>query len=317
MKLLLNFILSICLFIYGMQLFSNSLGNIQVRIKNILENYTSSPKRGIILGTIITAIIQSSSIITSITVGLVNNDIINFHSSLGIIMGANLGTCITSWITSFFSNTSTSSSYFNFNNYIPIIFLIGLILFFKNQKKISNFFIGYSLFLFGLIMMQNTMEPIMEYKLFKDIIYSLNSPIIGLLIGIIMTCLVQSSSATIAILQTISNKKKLTYYMSIPIILGENIGSCITTLISSIGTNYNAKKVALSHLFYNIIGTIIFIVIFYISKLFNLKYLNIETNSNSIAFIHTLFNFLSIIIFYPFLNLFENFINLLIKKKDR
>ena len=112
MKLLLNFILSICMFIYGMQLFSNSLGNIQERIKKILEHYTSSPKRGIILGTIVTALIQSSSIITVITVGLVNSNVITFHSSIGIIMGANLGTCITSWITSFLSLDVTSSSPF-------------------------------------------------------------------------------------------------------------------------------------------------------------------------------------------------------------
>lgn len=315
MRLLFNFILSICMFIYGLQLFSNSLGNIQDQIKYILEKYTNSPKKGIILGTIVTAIIQSSSIVTSITVGLVHSNIISFHSSIGIIMGSNLGTCITSWITSFLTKNTTSSFFLNFSNYSPILFLIGLIFYFKNRKRFSNFFIGYSLFLLGLSMMQKTMEPVMEYKLFKDIIYSLNNPIIGLLIGIIATCMVQSSSATIAILQTISTKKKLTYYMSIPIILGENIGSCVTTLISSIGTNKDAKKVAFAHLFYNIIGTIIFIIIFYICNYLKLKFITYQVNSNSIALIHTIFNFLSIIIFYPFLNIFERFINKIVKKK--
>ena len=315
MKLLLNFILSICMFIYGMQLFSNSLGNIQERIKKILEHYTSSPKRGIILGTIVTALIQSSSIITVITVGLVNSNVITFHSSIGIIMGANLGTCITSWITSFLSLDVTSSSpFFNLNTYTPILLLIGLIFYFKNKKRLSNCFIGYSLFMLGLSMMQTTLNPIMEYKIFNDIINSFNSPIIGLLVGIITTCLIQSSSATVALLQTISNKGKLTYYMATPIILGENIGSCITTLISSIGTSKNAKKVAYSHLFYNIIGTFIFLSLFYLSSFLNLSYLNTIVNSNKIALIHTLFNFVSIIIFYPFLNTFENFINKIVKK---
>ena len=310
MKLLLNFILSICIFIYGINLFSNSLGNIHIRIKNILKNYTKNAKRGIILGTIVTAIIQSSSIVTSITVSLVNSNIISFHNSIGIMMGANFGTCITSWITSILTIDINN----NLNNYIPIILLIGIILYFKNKKRTSNIIIGYSFFILGLSMMQRYLNPIMEYKLFKDIIYSFNNPIIGLLIGIILTCIVESSSATIAILQTISNKQRLNYYMTIPIILGENIGSCITTLIASIGTNKNAKKVAYSHLFYNVIGSIIFIILFYLSKWLKLKYLFLPVNSNSIALIHTIFNFLSIIIFYPFINNFETLINKIIKK---
>lgn len=309
MKLLLNFILSISLFIYGLQLFSNSLGNIHEKIKFILEKYTSTPKKGIILGTIITSIIQSSSIITSITVGLVNSNIISFHSSIGIMMGANLGTCITSWLTSFLCLNTNTNIIFNINTYIPILLLIGLILYLHNKKRLSNFFVGYSLFLFGLNLMQNTLSPLIELKIFKDIIDSFNNPLIGLLIGIIATCLVQSSSATIAILQTISINKKLTYYMTIPIILGENIGSCITTLIASIGTNKNAKKVAYSHLLYNILGSIIFIILFYILSYLKVKLLNYQVNTYSIALIHTLFNFLSIIIFYPFINKFEELIN--------
>ena len=309
MKLLLNFILSICLFIYGLQLFSNSLGNIHEKIKIILENYTSSPKKGIFLGTIITSIIQSSSIITAITVSLVNSNIITFHSSIGIMMGANLGTCITSWLTSFLCLNTSSNMILNINTYTPILLLIGLILYLKNKKRLSNFFVGYSLFLFGLNLMQTTLSPIMDLKIFKDLINSFNNPLIGLLIGFLATCLVQSSSATIAILQTISINKKLTYYMTIPIILGENIGTCITTLIASIGTNKNARKVAYSHLLYNIIGSIIFIIIFYILYYLKIKILNYQVNSYSIALIHTLFNLLSIIIFYPFINQFERFIN--------
>ena len=126
--ILLNFIFSVCLFIYGLQLFSNSLGNIEEKIKNILENYTSSPKRGIVLGIIVTSIVQSSSIITAITVGLVNSNVISFHSSIGIMMGENLGTCITSWITSILSLNNNPSILFNINTYTPILLLIGLIL---------------------------------------------------------------------------------------------------------------------------------------------------------------------------------------------
>jgi len=311
MKLLLNLILSISMFLYGIQLFSSSFGNIQDRIKDIFKNYTNSPKKGIILGTIITCLIQSSSIITVITVSLVNSNVISFYSSIGIIMGANLGTCITSWITSFFSFETTS--FINPSTYTPLFLLIGTILYFKKKNRLSNFFIGFAFFMLGINMIQKSLNPIMEYKLFKDIILSLNNPLLGLIIGIILTFIVQSSSATIAILQTISNKSRLTYYMSIPIILGENIGSCITTLIASINTNKNAKRVAYAHLFYNIIGTIIFLVLFYLSKFLKLTYLNSSVNSNSIALIHTIFNFVSIIIFYPFLNLFYRFINKIVK----
>ncbi len=315
MKLLLNFILSISMFLYGIELFSNSLGNIETRIKTILENYTNSPKRGIFLGTILTSIVQSSSIVMIITIGLVNSNVISFHSSLGIMMGSNLGTCITSWITSFMSKETISNSLLNMNTYIPILFFLGLLLYFKERKRLSSLFIGYALFLFGLYQMQTTLHPIMEYSWFKELMNCLKNPILGILIGVVTTCLVQSSSATIAILQTISNKKKLTYYMATPIILGENIGSCITTLISCIHTNKNAKKVALSHLFYNIIGTFIFILLFYIFDFFKLNFLNYQVNSNSIALIHTLFNFLSILIFFPFLNSFESFINKIVKDK--
>ncbi|MBR3661402.1 MAG: Na/Pi cotransporter family protein [Bacilli bacterium] len=314
MKILLNFILSTCLFIYGLQLFSTSFGNIQSKIKLVLEHYTKSAKRGIILGTIVTALIQSSSIITSITVGLVNQNVLSFHNSIGIMMGANLGTCITSWITSLLSfDTTNISPYLNINTYSPFLLLIGLIFYFKKKKRLSNLLIGYSLFIFGLSMIGTNLNLLKDYKIFKDIIESLNSPLLGLLIGLVTTCLVQSSSATVAILQAISIKSTINYYMAIPIILGENIGSCITTIIASIGTCKNARKVAYSHLFYNIIGTIIFIIIFYISKYLNFKFLYYKVNSLSIALIHTLFNFLSIIIFYPFINIFEKFINKITK----
>jgi len=297
MKTLFNFILGISIFIYGIELFSNSFFNINDKLQIILKKYTKSILSGIILGTISTSIIQSSSIIMIITINLINNNTISFYESLGIMMGANLGTCITSWITSLLCIDSLNISF-----YLPIIFLIGLILFLKHKKRTSNLIIGYSFFLLGLEMIQNNLNSLIEYRLFKDIIYSLNNPILGLLIGFITTSIVQSSSATIAILQIISTKKKLTYYMTIPIILGENIGSCIVTLFSSINCKKNAKKLAFSHLLYNIIGSLIFIIIFYIVKYLNINYLYYEVNSYSIALIHTLFNLLSIFIFYPFIN---------------
>ena len=161
--------------------------------------------------------------------------------------------------------------------------------------------------------MQNSLEPIKAFFWFKNLLLSFDNPLFGVFIGIILTTIMQSSSATIAILQTVSDTNHLTYFMATPIIMGENIGSCLTTIVASLNTSKNAKKVAISHLLYNIIGTIIFLIIFYFLNLFKLNFLNYEVNSFKIAIIHTLFNFFSILIFYPFLNKLEKFINFLVK----
>ena len=316
MKIFISFIISIIIFIYGIGLFSNALSKMyQKNIKNILEKYTKTPIKGIIFGTIITAIIQSSTIVTITTVGLVNSSIITFHNSLGIMMGANLGTCITSWFISILnvSNNSKVLLFLNPNTYIPILLLFGLFFYFKKRRVKSNILLGFSLFMLGLKMMQLSLDPIQEYTWFKNLLNSFNNPLIGVLSGILVTTLIQSSSATVAILQTLSSTNSLTYLIATPIIMGENIGTCITTLFASIKTSKNAKKVAVSHLLYNLIGTIIFLITFYLAYLLKLNFIYQEVNSFKIALIHTTFNFLSIIIFYPFLNYLEKLINKIVK----
>jgi len=315
MNILFNFIISIVVFIYGIQLFSSSLESLyQKNIKNILEKYTKTPFKGIIFGTIFTAIIQSSSLTTITTVSLVNSNLITFHSSLGIMMGANLGTCVTSWVISFLNLGSSNILFFlNPNNYIPLLLIIGLIFYFKKRIVKGKILIGFAMFMLGLKMMQLSLLPVQEYAWFKDLLISFNNPLIGVLTGIVLTCIIQSSSATVAILQTISEGSKLNYLITIPIIMGENIGTCLTTLIASIKTSKNAKRVAVSHLLYNVIGTIIFLIIFYIIYIFKLDIIYEEVNSLKIALIHTIFNFLSIIIFYPFLNFFEKLIKRIVK----
>ncbi len=316
MTILFNFLISILLFIYGINLFSSSLENIyQDKIKDILQKYTKTPLKGIIFGTIITSLIGSSTIVTIGSVSLVNSNLISFHNSLGIMMGANLGTCITSWLVGFFniSNSSNILKLFNLNTYIPLLLLIGLIYSFKKRPVKSNILIGFAIFMLGLMMLSKSLNPISKYAWFKKMLLLFDNPILGILVGIITTSILQSSSATIAILQTISESNYLTYQNAIPIIMGENIGTCLTTLVASITTSKNAKKVAVSHLLYNIIGTIIFMILFYLAKFFSLKLLNIRVNSFHIALIHTMFNFLSIFIFYPFLKKLENLINHLVK----
>ena len=316
MKIFFSFSISIIIFIYGIKLFSDALSKMyQKNIKSILEKYTKTPIKGIIFGTIITAIIQSSTITTITTVSLVNSGIIAFHDSLGVMMGANLGTCITSWIISLLNlgNNKSFLLLINPNTYIPVLLIIGIIYFFKKRKVKSNILIGFAFFMLGLKMMQISLLPIKDFFWFKNLLTSFNNPIIGVLAGIIITCIIQSSSATIAILQTISENNPINYLMATPIIMGENIGTCLTTIIASIKTNKNAKKVAISHLLYNIIGTVIFLILFYIIYLLKLIFIYEEVDSFKIALIHTIFNFLSILIFYPFLNYLEKLINKLIK----
>ncbi len=316
MNIVIKFLISLILFIFGINLFSKALGNLyQKKIKLILEKYTKTPLKGIIFGTILTAIIQSSTITTISTVSLVNSNLLTFHNSLGIMMGANLGTCITSFIISLLNLKESNNLliFLNPNNYIPLILVIGLILRFKGKKNKSEVLLGFGLFMLGLLMIGKSLEPIKEYAWFKNLLSSFNNPIIGVLTGLVATTLIQSSSATIAILQTLSETTKLTYYTTTPIIMGENIGTCLTTLVASINTSKNAKKVAVSHLLYNLIGTIIFLIIFYLAKLFNLEFLTNSVNSFKIALIHTLFNFFSILIFYPFLHKLEKLINYLVR----
>lgn len=316
MKILLNFIVSIIIFIYGINLFSQSLENIMNKnISKLLKKYTKTPFKGLIFGTIITALVQSSTLITITTVSLVNSNLLSFHSSLGIMMGANLGTCLTSFITSLLNIKVTSKFLFFFNpyTYIPLLLFLSLFFYFKKRIIKSKVCLGFSLFMLGLKLMQLALLPCQEYAWFKALLTSFSNPLIGLLAGIILTTLIQSSSATVAILQTISINNSINYLIAIPLIMGENIGTCLTTLVASIKTNKNAKKVAISHLLYNVFGTILFLSLFYLAYLAKLNFLNYEVNSLKIALIHTLFNFLSILAFYPFLTSFEKLINKLLK----
>ena len=316
MKILLEFILSLCIFIYGIQLLSNGLANsLLKKIKFYLQKYTKKTYQGIILGTFITALVQSSGIITVLIVSLVNANLITFHNSLGLMMGANLGTCLTSWLTSLLA-MNNYLFFLNPYNYIPFIILTGLIFHLKKKINTSNILLGFSFFMLGLKMMQNSLNPVLEYTWFQEFIKNLNNPFLSIFIGIIVTSLVQSSSATVAILQTITKSGTITYSNSIPLIMGENIGSCLTTLIGSFNTNKNAKMVAISHLLYNILGTLIFLSLYLIAYYLNLNFLTKKVNSYQIALIHTLFNFLSILVFYPLLNILEKLTKKIVNLKN-
>ncbi len=314
MSIILEFILSICIFIYGIQLFSKGISNlVNEKVKNLLIKYTNTKFKGIILGTILTIIIQSSGIVTILTLSFVNSNLIDFSNTLGIIMGSNLGTCFTSWLTSFI-NTNNFLIFLNPTFYTPIFILLGLIFFLKNKIDKSNTLLGLTFFLLGLKMLNNSLTPIMNYSWFKSLLNILNNPFLGILLGIILTSIIGSSAATVAILQTITKTGSITYLNSIPIILGENIGSSITGILGSINTKKDAKMVSIFNLLYNLLGTIIFMLIYFIFYFLKVRFLYLKINSYHIALIHTLFNFLSIIVFYPYTKYLERLTRKMVKK---
>ena len=314
MSIILEFILSICIFIYGIQLFSKGISNlVNKKVKNLLIKYTNTKFKGIILGTILTIIIQSSGIVTILTLSFVNSNLIDFSNTLGIIMGSNLGTCFTSWLTSFI-NTNNFLVFLNPTFYTPIFILLGLIFFLKNKIDKSNTLLGLTFFLLGLKMLNNSLTPIMNYSWFKCLLIILNNPFLGILLGIILTSIIGSSAATVAILQTITKTGSITYLNSIPIILGENIGSSITGILGSINTKKDAKMVSIFNLLYNLLGTIIFMLIYFIFYFLKVRFLYLKINSYHIALIHTLFNFLSIIVFYPYTKYLERLTRKMVKK---
>lgn len=314
MSIILEFILSICIFIYGIQLFSKGISNlVNEKVKNLLIKYTNTKFKGIILGTILTIIIQSSGIVTILTLSFVNSNLIDFSNTLGIIMGSNLGTCFTSWLTSFI-NTNNFLIFLNPTFYTPIFILLGLIFFIKNKIDKSNTLLGLTFFLLGLKMLNNSLTPIMNYSWFKSLLNILNNPFLGILLGIILTSIIGSSAATVAILQTITKTGGITYLNSIPIILGENIGSSITGILGSINTKKDAKMVSIFNLLYNLLGTIIFMLIYFIFYFLKVRFLYLKINSYHIALIHTLFNFLSIIVFYPYTKYLKRLTRKMVKK---
>lgn len=314
MKIILEFILSICIFIYGIQLFSKGISNlINKNIKNLLIKYTNTKFKGIILGTILTVIIQSSGIVTILTLSFVNSNLISFSNTIGIIMGSNLGTCFTSWLTSIL-NTNNYLIFLNPSFYTPIFILIGLICFLKNKINKSNTLLGLSFFLLGFKMLNNSLTQFLNFTWFRSLLLILNNPFLGILLGFILTSIIGSSTATVFILQTITKTGNITYLNSIPIILGENIGSSITGILGSIKTKKNAKMVSTFNFLYNLLGTIIFMLIYFIFYFLKVRFLYLKINSYHIALIHTLFNFLSIIVFYPYTKYLERLTRKMVKK---
>lgn len=310
---LLSLFGGLAMFLYGMNVMGNGLEKLGgSRFESILSKLTSNPVKGVMLGLGVTAIIQSSSATTVMVVGFVNSGIMKLHQAIGIIMGANVGTTVTSWILSL-SGIQGDGFFIQMLkpiNFTPILALIGIILlmFTKSDKKknIGDILIGFSVLMFGMNLMSKSVEPLKDVPQFASILTMFSNPILGVLAGALLTAIIQSSSASVGILQALSATGAITFGSAIPIILGQNIGTCATALISCIGTSKNAKRAAVVHLYFNIIGTVVFLVAFYIlNAIFKFGFINNTVNEVNIAVVHTIFNLAATALLLPFNRVLE------------
>ncbi len=320
----LTMIGGLALFLYGMNIMGDGLGKVSGgRLEKILETLTSNPIKAVLLGAGVTAVIQSSSATTVMVVGFVNSGIMKLSQAIGIIMGANVGTTITSWLLSL-SGIESGNIFVNMlkpSSFSPILALVGIIfiLFTKSEKKhdIGNILLGFTILMFGMDTMSNAVKPLADVPEFTNILIRFSNPVLGLIAGAILTAVIQSSSASVGILQALCKTGAVTFGTAIPIIMGQNIGTCITAIISGIGANKNAKRAAIVHLYFNIIGTTLFMVVFYLlNAVLNFSFLDDSANAFNIAVIHSIFNVSATFVLLPFTKLLEKLATLTIRDDE-
>lgn len=297
-------------FLFGMHVMSQSLEKIAGgKLETALKKMTSNPFKSLALGAGITIAVQSSSALTVMLVGLVNSGIMELEQTIGVIMGSNIGTTLTAWLLSLSGIESNSFwlSLLKPENFSPIAALIGVLLLMgsKNKKKqdIGTILVGFAVLMYGMEMMKNAVSPLTEMEDFKKLLVAFNNPILSVLFGAVFTGIIQSSAASVGILQAFSISGSITYRMAIPIIMGQNIGTCVTALLSSIGVNKNAKRVTVIHMSFNIIGTVVCLTVFYLlNAIFSFDFIDKAIHPAEIAMVHSIFNIITTIILLPFSN---------------
>ena len=314
----------LAVFLYGMDVMGDCLkrsaGN---RLKGFLENVTSNPFKALMLGIGVTAVIQSSSATTVMVVGFINSGVMKLSQSIGIIMGANIGTAVTGWILSLteVGDSNPILRLIKADNLSYIVAIIGILLIMASKnskhKDIGGIFLGFTLIIVGMELMSSAVEPLKDSPEFASILTIFSNPILGILMGAVFTAIIQSSSASVGILQALSSSVPITYATAIPIIMGQNIGTCVTAMLASIGTNKDAKRAAVIHLSFNIIGTIVFTIAYCIARpMIGATLLNLNVDPFSIAIVNTAFKLGSTIIMFPFMKQLEALAYFFIKKGD-
>ncbi len=318
----LTFAGGLALFLYGMKVMNLGLEKLSGgKLERILEKLTSSTFKGLLLGLVVTALMQCSSATTVMVVGFVNSGIMQLSQATGVIMGANIGTTVTAWLISLtaIEGDNIFIKMLNPSNFSPVIAIIavGILTFVKKGKKynIATILIGFAMLMIGMSTMSDTVKPLAEVPEFSRILTMFSNPVLGVLCGIIVTAVMQSSSASVGILQALSATGALPLGSAIPIIMGQNIGACSTALISSVGAGKNAKRAAVIHLYFNVIGTVLFLVIYYIADgIFNFAFADAAANQFSIAVVHTVFNTATAIVLFPFAKLLEKLARITVRE---
>ncbi len=301
----------LAMFLYGMQVMGDGLAKVSGgKLEQILENLTSSKWKAVILGMCVTAVIQSSSATTVMVVGFVNSGIMKLTQAVGIIMGANIGTTITSWLLSL---TGIESGNFFIrllkpSSFSPVLALVGIILltFTKSSRKkdIGNILLGFAVLMFGMETMSGAVKPLADVPAFTGLLLKFSNPVAGILAGTILTAIIQSSSASVGILQALCMTGAVPFSSAFPIIMGQNIGTCVTALLSAIGANKNAKRAAMIHLYFNLIGTVVFMSLFYlINTAVHFSFMTQMATPATIAITHSIFNITATVAWLPFSNL--------------
>ena len=320
----LSMIGGLAMFLYGMETMGDGLAKTAGgKLEQILEKLTSTPIKGVLLGAAVTAVIQSSSATTVMVVGFVNSGIMKLSQAVGIIMGANVGTTVTSWIVSLAGIESNNIllQFLKPTSFCPILALIGIIfiMFTKDEKKhdIGGILLGFAVLMFGMDTMSNAVKPLADVPEFTGILTMFSNPLLGMLAGAILTAVIQSSSASVGILQALCATGSVTFGTALPIIMGQNIGTCITALISAIGAQKNAKRAAFVHLYFNIIGTVLFMIVFYTLNAFlHFAFLGQATNAAGVAVIHSVFNVIATVCLLPFHRLLEKLATITVRGND-
>ena len=311
-------------FLYGMNTMSKSLEKMAGgKLERLLKRMTSNPVKSLLLGAGITIAIQSSSAMTVMLVGLVNSGVMELGQTIGVIMGSNIGTTLTAWILSL-TGIQSESIFVNMlkpENFSPLVALAGIILIMgsKRQKRrdVGRIMVGFSILMYGMELMSDAVSPLADMPEFASLLTAFQNPLLGVLVGTVFTGIIQSSAASVGILQALALTGSITYGMAIPIIMGQNIGTCVTALLSSIGVNRNAKRVAVIHISFNVIGTVVCLVLFYGGNLiFDFSFMDWTVGAVGIAFCHTVFNVFTTLMLLPFSRQLEKLARRLIRTEN-
>ncbi len=306
---ILTMVGGLALFLYGMNTMGDGLVMLSGgKLEQVLERLTKKRIMALLLGALVTAVIQSSSATTVMVVGFVNSGIMKLTQAVGIIMGANIGTTITSWILSL-TGISSGNVFIKLlkpSSFSPVLAAIGIICMMtgkdgSRKKTIGSILLGFAVLMFGMETMSGAVSPLKDNPTFTGMLTAFSNPILGMAAGAVLTAVIQSSSASVGILQALCMSGAVTYGTALPIIMGQNIGTCVTALISSIGASKNAKRAAFIHLYFNLIGTLLFMAVFYfINRFVNFAFLSNTAGAAGIAVIHSLFNIGCAIVLFPF-----------------